>query len=69
MTNLESESEVAQLCPILCDPMGCRLPRFSIHGIFQARILEWGAISFSKGSSPTRDRTRVSHMVGRRFTI
>ena len=69
MTNLESESEVAQLCPILCDPMGCSLPGSSVQGIFQARILEWGAISFSKGSSPTRDRTRVSHMVSRRFTI
>ena len=47
----ESESEVAQSCPTLCDPMDCNLPGSSIHGILQARILEWGAISFSRGSS------------------
>ena len=41
---VKSESEVAQLCPTLCDPMDCSLPGFSIHGIFQARVLEWGAI-------------------------
>ena len=39
----ESESEVAQLCPTLCDPMDCSPPGSSVHGIFQARILEWGA--------------------------
>ena len=39
--------EVAQLCPSLCDPMDCSLPGSSIHGIFQARVLEWVAISFS----------------------
>ena len=44
----EHESEVAQLCPTLFDLMGCSLPGFSIHGIFQARILEWVAISFSR---------------------
>ena len=43
----ESESEVAQLCPTLSDPMDCSLPCSSIHGIFQARVLEWGAIAFS----------------------
>ena len=43
----ESESEVAQSCPILSDPMDCSLPGSSIHGIFQARVLEWGAIAFS----------------------
>ena len=43
----ESESEVAQLCPTLCDPMDCSPPGSSIHGVFQARVLEWGAISFS----------------------
>ena len=41
----------AQSCPILCDPMGCRLPGSSVNGIFQARILEWVAISFPRGSS------------------
>ena len=44
----ESESEVAQSCLTLFDPMDCSLPRSSIHGIFQARILKWAAISFSK---------------------
>ena len=43
----EKESEVAQLCPTLCDPMGCSLPGSPIRGIFQARVLEWGAIAFS----------------------
>ena len=45
---VKSESEVAQLCPTLSDPMNCSLPGSSIHGILQARILEWGAIAFSK---------------------
>ena len=40
------ESEVAQLCPTLRDPMDCSLPGSSVHGIFQARVLEWGAIAF-----------------------
>ena len=46
------ESEVAQLCPTLCNPMDCSPPGSSIHGIFQARVLEWAAIPFSRGSSP-----------------
>ena len=45
---VKSESEVAQLCPTLIDPMDCSLPGSSVHGIFQARILEWVAIAFSK---------------------
>ena len=44
---VKSESEVAQLCPTLSDPMDCSLPDSSIHGIFQARVLEWGTIAFS----------------------
>ena len=44
---VKSESEVIQLCPTLSDPMDCSLPVSSVHGIFQARILEWGAIAFS----------------------
>ena len=44
---VKSESEVAQSCPILSDPMDCSLPGSSAHGIFQARVLEWGAIAFS----------------------
>ena len=62
-------SEVAHLCPTLFDPMDCILPGFSIHGIFQARVLEWVAISFCRGFSQPRDWTRVSRIVGRRFTI
>ena len=44
---VKSESEVAQSCPTLSDPMGCSLPGSSVHGISQARVLEWGAIAFS----------------------
>ena len=55
--------------PTLCHPMDCKLPGSSVHGIFQARILEWVAISFCRGSFPTRDRTRVSRIVGGRFTV
>ena len=44
-------SEVAQSCPTLCDPMDCSLPGFSVYGTFQASVLEWGAIAFSRGSS------------------
>ena len=68
MTNLKW-SEIAQSCLTLCNPMDCSLPGSSVHGIFQARILEWIAISFSRGSSRPRDRTQVSHIVGRHFTI
>ena len=56
-------------CVRLCDPMDCSLPGFSIYGIFQARILEWVALSFARGSSWPRDQTRVSHISGRCFTI
>ena len=66
---LEWVSEVAQLCLTLCDPMDCSLPGSSVHWIFQARILEWAAISFSRGSSWPRDRTQVSRIVGRCFTV
>ena len=48
------EREVAQSCPTLCDPMDCSLPGFSVHGIFQAIVLEWIAISISKGFFPTQ---------------
>ena len=51
----ESESQVTQSCPTLCDPMDCSLPGSSVHGIFQAIVLEWIAISFSRGSSQPRD--------------
>ena len=49
--------------------MDCHLPGSSVHGIFQARVLEWLAISFSRGSSQPGDRTWVSHIAGRRFTF
>ena len=44
---VKNETEVTQSCPTLCDPMDCSLPGYSVHGIFQARELEWGAIAFS----------------------
>ena len=62
-------SELTQSCPTLCDPMDCSLPGSSVHGIFQAIVLEWIAISFSRGSSRPRDLTRVSRIVDRRFTV
>ena len=65
----KSESEVAQSCLTLSDPVDCSLPRSSDHRIFQAIVLEWIATSFSKGSSRPRDRTRVSRIVDRRFTV
>ena len=61
-------SEVAQSCPTLCYPTDCSLLHSSVYGIFQARVLEWVAISFSRGSSWPRNRTQISHTVGRRFT-
>ena len=62
------ESEVAQSCLTLCDPVDCSLPGSSLRGILQARILEWVAISFSRGSSHPTDRTQVS-IPGRRFNL
>ena len=59
---------VAQSCPILWDPMNCSLPGSSVHGIPQARILQWVAFPFSRGSSPPRDGTQVSLIVGGFFT-
>ena len=58
------KSEVAQWCPTLCYPVDCSLPGSSVHGIFQARVLEWVAISFSRESSQPRDRTWVSRIAG-----
>ena len=59
------ESEVAQSCLTLCNPMDCSLPGFSVYGIFQARVLEWVAISFLRGSSWPRDWTQVSCIAGK----
>ena len=61
-------SEVAQLCPTLCDPVDYSPLGSSIHGILQARILEWVAISFSRGSSQPRDQTQISRIAGKFFT-
>ena len=58
----ESESEIAQSCPILWDPIDCSLPGSSIHRIFQARVLEWVAISFSRGSSRPKEQSRVCYI-------
>ena len=60
---------VAQSCPTLCDPLVCSPQGSSVRGILQARILEWVAISFSRGSSQPRDQTQVSHIAGGFFTI
>ena len=71
-TRLKVQSEwliVAHSCPILCYPMDCSLPGFSVHGILQARILGWVAIPFFRGSSWPRNQTQVSCTVGRFFTI
>ena len=57
----------AKSCPILCDPMDCSLWGSSIHGIFQARVLDWVALSFSRGSHQPRAWSRVSSIASRRF--
>ena len=69
--NLEMKVNVlvTQLCPTLRDPMHCSLPGSSVLGILQARILEWVAMPSTRGSSQPRDRTQVSHITGRFFTI
>ena len=66
---VKSESEVAQSCPTLCDAMDYSLLGSSVHGILQARTLEWVAISFSRESPWPRDRTQVSRIAGRRFNL
>ena len=62
---VKGESEVAQSCPTLSDPMDCSLPGSSTHVIFQARVLEWGAIAFSKEltSGYQIEQYRISHYV------
>ena len=55
----DKKVNVAQSCPILCDPMD-----YTVQGIVQARILEWVAFPFSRGSSQPRDQTQVSHIAG-----
>ena len=58
-----------QSCLTLCNPMDCSLPGSSTHGISQARILEWVAISSFRGSSQPSDRTQVSHIASKLFII
>ena len=65
----EVEVLVSQSCPTCCDPMDCSPLGSSVHGILQARILEWVTIPLSRGSSQPRDQTWVSHIAGRFFTI
>ena len=60
---MKMKVKVAQLCPTLCDPMD-----YTVHGILQARILEWVAFPFSRVSSQPRDRTQVSGIAGGYFT-
>ena len=78
--NLEAEMVVAmrasigvvmhdQSSPTLCNPRDCSPPGSSVHGIFQARILEWVTISYSRGSAQPRDQTQVSCVAGGFFTI
>ena len=62
-------SEVTQSYPTLCDPTDCSLQGSSLHGILQARILEWVVISFSRESSWLRDRTQASCIEGRCFNL
>ena len=59
---------VIQSCLTLCDPVDCSLSGFTVHSFLQARILEWVAIPFSRGSSQPRDRTQGSHIAGGFFT-
>ena len=67
--NSSNESEVAQSFPTLWGPVDCSPPGSSVYGILQARILEWVAVSFSRGSSWPRDWTQVSCIAGRRFNL
>ena len=68
MTELWRACVVAQSCPTLCIPMDCSSPGSSVHGILQERILEWVAISFSRGSSQPRSQTGISYIAGEFFT-
>ena len=69
MLDVKIKVLVTQSCPTLCNPMDCSPPESSVHRIFQARILEWVAILFCRGSSPPRDWTRVLCIAGGFFTV
>ena len=62
---VKSESEVAQSCPTLSDPMDCSLPGSSIHGIFQARVLEWGAIANTSTNAQSRNMFHKKYKSGK----
>ena len=62
-------AKLPQLCLTLCNPLDCSLPGTSVHGILQARVLEWVAMPSSKGSSQPRDQAQISHIAGRFFTV
>ena len=64
-----ASAKLLQLGPTLCDPVDCSPPGSSVHEILQARILEWVAMPFSRGSSQPRDQTQVSSTAGRFFSI
>ena len=66
---LKVKVKSAQSCLTLCDPVDCSPPGSSVHGILQARILEWVAISFSRVSSQPMDQTQVSHIAARCFNL
>ena len=73
-TQISQDSEkvellVTQLCPTLCNPIDCSPPGSSVHEIIQARIRDWAVIPFSRGSSQSRNRTQVSCIADRLFTI
>ena len=65
---IKSESEVAQSCPTLSDPMDCSPPGSSIHGIFQARVLEWGAIAFSDRNNASATKFKNNSLNFRKVT-
>ena len=65
---LKARVWITMSCPTLCAPTDCSLPGSSVHGVSQARILEWVVISSSQGSSWSRDRTHISCFAGRFFT-
>ena len=67
--NPTGEVLVVQSCPTLCNPIDCSLPGSSVHGIIQARILEWVSMLFSRGSSQSRDWAQASCTAGAFFTL
>ena len=66
---VKSDSEVAQSCPTLSDPMDCSPPSSSIHGIFQARVLEWGAIAFSMDTNISFPMVGKMEYVGKGLSV